>query len=210
MRGTAGHDEDIDTVTKMTCHHRLVAAGTEDGWIHRCSTSYSEQYMASYKGHLGPVYNVQWSPYRPSMFISCSADWTVRLWTSERTAPLLTFQNGIEEVHDVQWCPSNSTVFATATDGGAVEVWDFAESTLRPITMFSKPGSKMMCVLFSEHTSTLLCGDSDGGVAVLRLFEVMHDSEDEQAQVKRLTAAMDANVMKTEPAAASDAGDIAM
>lgn len=40
------------------------AAGTEDGWIHRCSTSYSEQYLESYQGHMGPVYNVQWSPFR--------------------------------------------------------------------------------------------------------------------------------------------------
>ena len=67
-------------------------AGTEDGMIHRCSTSYSEQYLESYQGHMGPVYNVQWSPYRRDMFISASGDWTMRLWQEGRENALLLFQ----------------------------------------------------------------------------------------------------------------------
>lgn len=85
-------------------------AATEDGWLHKCSTSYSEQYLESYQGHMGPVYNVQWCPYHPDLFISCSADWTIRLWHADRSLPLLTFQTANDEVHDVNWCPSNSTV----------------------------------------------------------------------------------------------------
>lgn len=56
----------------------LPCAGTEDGAIHKCSTSYSEQYLESYAGHIGPVYALQWSPFAPAMFLSCSGDWTVR------------------------------------------------------------------------------------------------------------------------------------
>jgi hypothetical protein len=33
--------------------------GTEDGWIHKCSTSYAEQYLESYRGHLGAVHQVR-------------------------------------------------------------------------------------------------------------------------------------------------------
>lgn len=36
--------------------------GTDDGSIHGCSCSYSEQYVNTYEGHSGPVYNVHWSP----------------------------------------------------------------------------------------------------------------------------------------------------
>lgn len=156
---------------------------------------------------MGPVYNVQWCPYKDNLFLSCSADWTVRLWSAERTAPLLTFQNGNDEVHDVQWCPQNSTVFATATDAGALEIWDFAESTLRPVTSHSKPSMKMTCLLFHEHNSIVVAGDSHGGVSVLRLFGVHKDSESAEEQAKRLAAAMDANVMKTE-AAAGEIADV--
>ena len=66
--------------------------GTEDGWIHRCSTSYSEQYLESYQGHMGPVYSLQWSPFRSDMFLSASGDWTLRLWQEGRESSLLQFQ----------------------------------------------------------------------------------------------------------------------
>jgi dynein intermediate chain 4, axonemal len=38
-------------------------ASTEDGTIHRCSVSYSEQYLDTYYGHSGPVYRVRCSPF---------------------------------------------------------------------------------------------------------------------------------------------------
>ena len=69
---------------------RMYIAGTEDGHIYKCSTSYSEQYLETYSGHMGPVYRVQWSPFQSNLFISSSADWSVKLWTEGkvRTAAL--------------------------------------------------------------------------------------------------------------------------
>lgn len=55
-------------------------AGTEEGLVHRCSVTYSEQYLATYSGHMGPVTALQWCPFRPSLFLSASADWTLKLW----------------------------------------------------------------------------------------------------------------------------------
>jgi WD40 repeat protein len=176
---------------------RVYIAGTEDGYIHRCSTSYSEQYMMSYSGHMGPVYKLQWCPYQHNLFISCSADWTVRLWSAERSTSLLTFQNSNDEVYDVQWCPTNSTIFATATKGGNMEVWDFSVSTLKPLFVYSKPGVAMTCVQFNQYNSTIVAGDSGGGVSVLRLFGTSLEGLTEEEHKARLAAAMDANVMKT-------------
>ena len=39
----------------------------------------------------GPVYKIQWSPFCPDMFLSCSGDWSIRLWQQDRTEPILTF-----------------------------------------------------------------------------------------------------------------------
>lgn len=59
-------------------------AATEDGSIHRCSVSYSEQALESYYGHSGPVYKVRCSPFwsqpQCQIFITCSYDWTIRVW----------------------------------------------------------------------------------------------------------------------------------
>jgi WD40 repeat protein len=54
--------------------------GTEEGSLHRCSVSYNEQYLDTYIGHQGPVHRVKFSPRWPNLFLSCSADWTIRLY----------------------------------------------------------------------------------------------------------------------------------
>ena len=65
---------------------RMYLAGAEDGHIYKCSTSYSEQYLEAYNGHIGPVYQVQWSPFRSDLFISCSADWSIKLWAEGKVS----------------------------------------------------------------------------------------------------------------------------
>eukprot|EP00878_Enallax_costatus_P035291 GHUV01039308.1.p1 GENE.GHUV01039308.1~~GHUV01039308.1.p1 ORF type:complete len:168 (+),score=27.02 GHUV01039308.1:321-824(+) len=128
----------------------LLASGTEDGHIHKCSTSYSEQYLESYSGHIGPVYGLQWSPFNPKLFISCSGDWTIRLWQEGRQQQLLSFQSSNEEVLDVQWCPNNSTVFGAVTAGGRLELWDFAVSTLQPVVQHALTKTSMTGLLFAK------------------------------------------------------------
>ena len=193
---------DCFTITRCMCQKEnkfnyIDAAATEDGWIHKCSTSYSEQQLASYKDHMGPVYSVKWCPFHPDLFISASADWTVRLWRTDRPNSLLTFQTGNHEINDVQWCPSNSTAFATATGAGSVDVWDMLQGTLKPVASFTDASAKMTCVLFHVDNETMIAGDGNGGVTVFRLFGVNRKSDSDETQQRRLMDAMDANVMKT-------------
>merc|ERR1719240_129711 len=95
--------------------HNIYLAGTEDGHIHKCSCSYSEQHLESFFGHSGPVYKLRWSPFSPNTFLSCSADWTIKLWDQE----------------------SPNAVFASVTGDGRVDVWDIAINTLDPLTSTS-------------------------------------------------------------------------
>lgn len=111
-------------------------AGTEDGIIHKCSCSYNEQYLDTYFGHTGPVYKIRTSPFSPDVFLSCSADWTVKLWNQQTAeAPVLSFcsvdLNSV--VHDISWSPSSSTVFGSVTGDGRIEIWDLDISTLDPV-----------------------------------------------------------------------------
>jgi hypothetical protein len=57
-------------------------------------------------GHSGPVYKVAWSPFLPSAFLSCSADWSVKLWHADADAPLLSMQSSSDYVADIQWSPT--------------------------------------------------------------------------------------------------------
>lgn len=61
------------------------------------------------------VYKVRWNYYHERIFISASADWTVKIWDNDNEgSPLMSFQMDIACV-DVVWAPYSSTVFACST-----------------------------------------------------------------------------------------------
>uniref|UniRef100_A0A7S1XLS0 Dynein axonemal intermediate chain 4 n=1 Tax=Phaeomonas parva TaxID=124430 RepID=A0A7S1XLS0_9STRA len=111
-------------------------AGTEDGHIHKCSCSYNEAYLESYTGHEGPVYRIATSPFDANTFLSCSADWTVKIWHDRRSTHVINFHtvNLSEVVNDVAWSPFLPCLFASVTGDGRVEVWDFEASPHDPIS----------------------------------------------------------------------------
>ncbi len=116
----------------------LYVVGTEEGTIHKCSTSYSEQYLDTYGGHEGPVYKVKFSPRWPSCFISCSADWQLGLYHMNLKNPLLKMRASGEDfsINDVSWCPGNSTVFAAVTSDAKLQIWDLSVSAIDPVVSY--------------------------------------------------------------------------
>ena len=65
----------------------LFLVGTEEGRIHKCSRAYQSQYLETYEGHYMAVYSVRWNNFNPKLFLSCSADWTVKMWEHAHTNP---------------------------------------------------------------------------------------------------------------------------
>ena len=57
----------------------MYLAATEEATIHRCSRSYTETYLESYFGHSGPIYKIRCNPFWSNLFLTCSADWTIKL-----------------------------------------------------------------------------------------------------------------------------------
>lgn len=50
------------------------------------------------------VYSVHWNINHPTTFLSCGADWMVKLWESSSVQPIMSFDLSTA-VGDVQWCP---------------------------------------------------------------------------------------------------------
>jgi WD40 repeat protein len=116
--------------------------GTEDGLLARCSSSYTEQYLDTVQAHAGPVYRVRSSPFIPSALLTCSADWSIRLWSASHNAsasaagtppPVTTYSH--DDVHDaivdVAWSPAVSTLFSSVSRDGYIQLWDATQ--LSPI-----------------------------------------------------------------------------
>ncbi|XP_029331557.1 WD repeat-containing protein 78 isoform X4 [Mus caroli] len=161
----------------------IYLAGTEEGLIHKCSCSYNEQYLETYRGHKGPVYKVIWNPFCPDVFLSCSADWGVMIWHQDTVKPFLSFYPTTYVVYDVSWSPKSAYIFATANEN-RVEIWDLQISTLDPLIVnVANPGIKFTTVLFAKETDCLLVGDSDGQVAVYELRNMPTASDSSRGDV---------------------------
>jgi dynein intermediate chain 1 len=172
-------------------NEHLFIVGTEEGKIHKCSKAYSGQYLETYQGHHMAVYTLKWNPFHPRVFISCSADWTVKIWDHNLPNPVCSFDLG-NAVGDVSWAPYSSTVFAAVTSDG--KVMDMTHSTASLIHMFSvsccdkvhvfdlaenkhEPlceqkvvkRAKLTHVSFNQRDPILIVGDDRGGVNSMKL-----------------------------------------
>mmetsp|Transcript_28201 Transcript_28201/g.63812 ORF Transcript_28201/g.63812 Transcript_28201/m.63812 type:complete len:738 (-) Transcript_28201:345-2558(-) len=167
--------------------------GTEEGPVHKCSVSYNEQYLDSFLGHSGPVYKVVWSPFLASAFLTCSADWAIKLWHQDSEHAMLTMQSSADSVADVQWSPFLSTVFASVSGDGFINIWDMSISTLDPIVTEEILPAKPSSILFSPNSNVIVAGDSTGRVLVYRLlgFAESHSHEEQVAKLEKALAAKD-------------------
>nr|XP_054376988.1 dynein axonemal intermediate chain 1 isoform X7 [Pongo abelii] len=95
----------------------MFLVGTEEGKIYKCSKSYSSQFLNTYDAHNMAVDTVSWNPYHTKVFMSCSSDWTVKIWDHTIKTPMFIYDLN-SAVGDVAWAPYSSTVFAAVTTDG--------------------------------------------------------------------------------------------
>ncbi|KAL7430531.1 hypothetical protein ACHAXH_004695 [Discostella pseudostelligera] len=147
----------------------LFLVGTEEGSIHECSKAYRGQYIKTYDGHHMGVHRVRWNPFHADVFISCSADWTVKLWDHKSTSCILNFDLG-SAVGDVCWSPYSSTVFAAVTTDGTVHVFDLSKNKREPLcAQRVVKRAHLTNASFNMNDFILIVGDDRGGVHSMKL-----------------------------------------
>lgn len=170
-----GEDEPLFSLAGGCCFdfHKtidhLFVVGTEEGRIHKCSKTYNSQYLLSFDAHQMAVYTVRYNPFHGNVFLSASADWTVKLWDHCRDKPLASFDLN-SSVGDVAWAPYSSTVFAAVTADGKVFVFDLNENKYEAICeqqIVRK--AKLTHCAFNPFEPILLVGDDKGTVVSLKL-----------------------------------------
>ncbi|KAI8909414.1 WD40-repeat-containing domain protein [Powellomyces hirtus] len=144
--------------------------GTDDSHLHRCSPSYNEQYLQTYTGHTGPINRVRYSPFLAGVFLSCSSDWTVRLWREDGGDEcLMRFQGGKDTITDLAWSPASSTVFGCVSTDGRMEIWDLQFSVLDPVILHTVLDRQLTSIIFAHKSPVVLTGDDNGSVNVYKL-----------------------------------------
>ena len=172
---------------------KYYVVGTEEGKIHKCSLSYSDQYLASYASHVGPVYAIKFNPFHERVFVTCSADWTVRVFlddtqrdddafasideassrlkASSLIQPRVVIEYSQQPINAVDWSPWCATEFALVTDAGTIEIWDLASSTVVPKYELSITDDKTAAVslTYAHDAPVILVGCASGSTHVLRM-----------------------------------------
>ena len=170
----------------------IYLAGTEDGHIHRCSCSYNEQFLETYTGHKESVYRTVWSPFNTNIFLTCSADWSIRLWHVDKIHPILTFQSATQAVIDIDWCPMSPVIFA-AINEQQVEIWDLTSSILDPLIVhLPVTHVKLTSVKFALNSKSLIVGDSDGHATIYQLKEM--DLDENETNTESLLRVIESNL----------------
>jgi dynein intermediate chain 1 len=162
----------------------LFLVGTEEGKVHICSKAYTSHFIDSIDAHNMAVYKVCWNQFHPKIFITCSADWTVKIWEmkdkmdkndsgDDSRKPLFTFDLN-NSVGDVAWSPYSSTVFAAVTSDGKAFVYDLNVNKYEPLCeqmVAQKKKTKLTHVDFNPSATIpiVVVGDDRGNVISLKL-----------------------------------------
>ena len=164
----------------------LFVVGTEEGRVHKCSTAYNSQYLETYAGHHMAVYTVKWNEHYPRVFISASADWTVKLWDHGVAKPAMSFDLN-SAVGDVAWSPLSTTTFAAVTSDGKVHVYDLHENKHEPMCeqkIVRK--AKLTKIAFNPVHPVILVGDDRGCVTSLKLSPNLRKGDNDPARLEAL------------------------
>lgn len=173
--GGVGEDTSLTGLAGGSCFDfnphdpHLFLVGTEEGGLHLASKAYSGQYLATYQGHTMAVYAVKWNPFHPKLFLTASADWTVKVWHTDAPAPVFSYDLS-HAVGDVAWAPYSSTVFSAVAAHGKAFVFDLSVDKHEPLCEQKvAKKARLTHVSFSHKDPVLLVGDSMGAVNSMKL-----------------------------------------
>ncbi|CAG9462428.1 unnamed protein product [Pedinophyceae sp. YPF-701] len=154
----------------------LFVVGTEEGTVHKCSKAYASQYLDTYNAHSLPVYAVRWNCVHPRVFLSASADWSVKLWDHTNQDSFLSYDLG-SPVGDAAWAPYSATVFSAVTADGKVHLFDLSQNKHEPICeqkIVRKAKLTRLAYNPNAEHPVLLVGDDHGCVTALKLSPNLH------------------------------------
>uniref|UniRef100_A0A8B9TWY9 Dynein axonemal intermediate chain 1 n=1 Tax=Anas platyrhynchos TaxID=8839 RepID=A0A8B9TWY9_ANAPL len=149
----------------------LFLVGTEEGKIYKCSKCYSSQFLDVFEAHHMAVDSVSWNPYHLKVFISCSSDWTVKIWDHTIKTPMFIYDLH-SAVGDVAWSPYSSTVFAAVTTDGKAHVFDLSINKYEALCtqiVVAKKKNKITHIQFNPVYPVVIIGDERGHITCLKL-----------------------------------------
>ncbi|CCM00365.1 uncharacterized protein FIBRA_02395 [Fibroporia radiculosa] len=187
--------------------------GTEEGNVYqanrydRAGAKAGLNQYDVYKGHSGPVMGLHFHPLPgpvdfSDMFLTCSVDWTVKLWRAKSLAkpsttanvisPIYSFDEADDYVYDVKWHPSHPALFGAVDGSGRFDVWnlniDTEVSTVSTVVGSGRALNKLQWDRKDGRRAAL--GGSDGKLYIYDIGDLALPRESEWTDLQRTIGGM--------------------
>jgi dynein intermediate chain, cytosolic len=182
--------------------------GTEEGNIYqanrydRAGAKAGLNQYDVYKGHYGPIMGLHFHPLAgpvdfSDLFLSCSVDWTVKLWRAKSLSkpsasahlisPLYSFEEADDYVYDVKWHPIHPATFATVDGAGKLDLWNLNTDTEVPAVSTVVGTGKALNKFRWDHKDgrRAICGGSDGKLYVYDVGDLAVPRESEWTELQK-------------------------
>ena len=135
----------------------------------------------AFRGHSGSVEDVQWSPSEATVFASCSADKSIRIWdTRERGRPMISVAAHATDVNVISWNVGASFMLASGADDGTLRVWDLRSFTDQSfVANFAYHTGPICSVEWSAAESSVLATCAGDGQLAVWDLALERDPEEE-------------------------------
>lgn len=101
-----------------------------------------------FTSHISSVEDLQWSPSEATVFSSCSADCSIRIWdvrVKSRKSALAIMPAHESDVNVISWNRGTSYLLLSGGDDGSIKTWDlrnvkaYVSSSILSLVSFSQP-----------------------------------------------------------------------
>ncbi|KDQ61593.1 hypothetical protein JAAARDRAFT_171900 [Jaapia argillacea MUCL 33604] len=187
--------------------------GTEEGNVYqanrydRAGAKAGLNQYDIYRGHSGPVMGVHFHPLVgpvdfSDLFLSCSVDWTVKLWRAKSLAkpsttvhavsPIYSFDEADDYVYDVKWHPAHPAVFGTVDGSGKFLLWNLNSDTEVPVVATHVGSDRAINKLQwdSKDGRRAALGGSDGKLYIYDIGDMAIPRESEWSDMQRTISGM--------------------
>ena len=145
-----------------------------------------------FESHTSSVEDLQWSPTEPTVFASCSADRSIRIWDvrikSHRSA--LTVDAAHEQdVNVISWNRGTQFLLLSGGDDGALNVWDMRSfkpnQTPSPVAHFDWHRAPISSVEWHPEEDSIFAASGRADQVTLWDLGVERDDEEDPAQLPK-------------------------
>lgn len=131
-----------------------------------------------FTGHTSSVEDLGWSPSEATVFSSCSADGTVRIWDtrSRKRVSALSYTAAQCDVNVLSWNANVAYLLATGADDGRLSVWDLR--SLKSVASLDWHRAPITSLEWHPHDESVLAASGADDQTTLWDLSVEHDPEE--------------------------------